>query len=52
MREIGAVAVGMSGSGPATFGVFGSDQEAARAEGVLSSEGYERVFCTRTMGSS
>lgn len=52
MRELGAVAAGMSGSGPAIFGVFGSEQEAARAEGVLSSEGCERVFRTRTMGSS
>lgn len=51
MREVGSVAVGMSGSGPTVFGVFGSGPEAEEAERVLSAGGCERVIRTRTIGS-
>ena len=52
MREAGAVAVGMSGSGPTVFGLFQSESKAKKAERELSSRGRERVFRTRTVGSS
>jgi 4-diphosphocytidyl-2-C-methyl-D-erythritol kinase len=52
MSEVGAVAVGMSGSGPTVFGLFESESEARKAEGELSSRGRERVLRTRTVGSS
>jgi 4-diphosphocytidyl-2-C-methyl-D-erythritol kinase len=52
MREAGAVAVGMSGSGPTVFGLFENESEAMKAERELSSRGRERVVRTRTVGSS
>jgi 4-diphosphocytidyl-2-C-methyl-D-erythritol kinase len=52
MHEAGAVAVGMSGSGPAVFGLFENESAAEKAEKVLRSGGRERVFRTRTVGSS
>ena len=52
MREIGAVAVGMSGSGPTVFGLFENESQAEKAERELGSAGRERVFRTRTVDSS
>ena len=47
LREAGALAVGMSGSGPTVFGVFGSEQEAASALGRLRAAVWARVARTR-----
>ena len=47
LREAGALAVGMSGSGPTMFGVFGSEQEAATALGRLRATVWARVARTR-----
>jgi 4-diphosphocytidyl-2-C-methyl-D-erythritol kinase len=52
MREAGAAAVGMSGSGPTVFGLFENESKAKKAEREVSSRGSERVFRTRTIGSS
>ena len=47
LREAGALAVGMSGSGPTVFGVFGSEQEAESALGRLRAAVWARVARTR-----
>jgi 4-diphosphocytidyl-2-C-methyl-D-erythritol kinase len=47
LREAGALAVGMSGSGPTMFGVFGSEQQAASALGRLRAAVWARVARTR-----
>ena len=47
LREAGALAVGMSGSGPTVFGVFGSEPEAASALGRLGAAVWARVARTR-----
>jgi 4-diphosphocytidyl-2-C-methyl-D-erythritol kinase len=47
LREAGALAVGMSGSGPTVFGVFGSEQEAGSALGRLRAAVWARVARTR-----
>lgn len=51
MREAGAVAVGMSGSGPTVFGLFEQGGEAERAERILRRGERDRVLRTRTLGS-
>jgi 4-diphosphocytidyl-2-C-methyl-D-erythritol kinase len=47
LREAGALAVGMSGSGPTVFGVFGNEREAERARGLLEAAVWARVARTR-----
>ncbi len=47
LREAGALAVGMSGSGPTVFGVFGSEREARSALGRLRAAVWARVARTR-----
>lgn len=47
LREAGALAVGMSGSGPTVFGVFGSEQQAESALGRLRAAAWARVARTR-----
>jgi 4-diphosphocytidyl-2-C-methyl-D-erythritol kinase len=48
MRELGAVAVGLSGSGPTIFGVFDSESAAIRAEAAFATLGWWRAR-TRTV---
>lgn len=48
MRESGAVAVGLSGSGPTIFGVFDSESAAVRAEVAFATLGWWRAR-TRTV---
>jgi len=48
MRELGAVAVGLSGSGPTIFGVFDSESTAIRAEVAFATLGWWRAR-TRTV---
>jgi 4-diphosphocytidyl-2-C-methyl-D-erythritol kinase len=47
LRQAGALAVGMSGSGPTVFGVFGSEREAEVALGRLRAAAWARVARTR-----
>jgi 4-diphosphocytidyl-2-C-methyl-D-erythritol kinase len=47
LREAGALAVGMSGSGPTVFGLFASGQEADDALGRLRAAAWARVARTR-----
>jgi 4-diphosphocytidyl-2-C-methyl-D-erythritol kinase len=47
LREAGALAVGMSGSGPTVFGIFGSEPEAASVLGRLRAAVWARVARTR-----
>jgi len=51
LREHGALAVGLSGSGPTMFGVFESEREAERAEAAFATLGWWRAR-TRTLGRS
>jgi 4-diphosphocytidyl-2-C-methyl-D-erythritol kinase len=48
LREAGALAAAMSGSGSAVFGLFRSRTAAARSVKPLSRGGF-RVFLTRTL---
>jgi 4-diphosphocytidyl-2-C-methyl-D-erythritol kinase len=47
LRDAGALAVGMSGSGPTVFGVFGGEPEADRALAGLTAPAWARVARTR-----
>ena len=47
LREAGALAVGMSGSGPTIFGVFADEREASGALGRLPAAVWARVARTR-----
>ena len=46
LREAGALAVGVSGSGPTVFGVFGGEREAGSALGRLGAPVWARVART------
>ncbi|MCS7156718.1 MAG: 4-(cytidine 5'-diphospho)-2-C-methyl-D-erythritol kinase [Blastocatellia bacterium] len=51
LRECGALAVGLSGSGPTIFGVFESEREAEQAEAAFATLGWWRAR-TRTVDRS
>jgi 4-diphosphocytidyl-2-C-methyl-D-erythritol kinase len=51
MAALGAVAVGMSGSGPTVFGVFRSEAEAEHAERAFGAPPPARAWRTRTWPS-
>jgi 4-diphosphocytidyl-2-C-methyl-D-erythritol kinase len=45
MKEHGALAAMMSGSGPSVFGIFEKREDARKAASVLREDGYARMLC-------
>ena len=45
MRDHGALAAMMSGSGPSVFGIYEKQEDAQKAASALREEGYARMIC-------
>jgi 4-diphosphocytidyl-2-C-methyl-D-erythritol kinase len=51
IEEVGAVAVGLSGSGPTVFGLFAAEQEAHAAQARVALEPPARCWVATTAAS-